>query len=160
MFMDELDDFVQIMKTSIFNDEWLEEENCQAMLTVLSTFEDYFDDLKHWISSKLFLGHTIKTCLETVVKNYVEYMCKANYVPDEIIMVGSRIRRDYDVYIMMLEGEEEQEILGYFTNPDFLSCMKYVKREFRVEEGVAQVLAPLRNLEIYFKLNECILHLC
>ncbi|KAK8814278.1 hypothetical protein WA158_008140 [Blastocystis sp. Blastoise] len=135
----------KIMETALFSDDWLEEEDSSAMLTVLSTYEDYFEDLKKWINSKLFYGHVIKTCLELTISDYFEKMSIASWVPEEPIMMGSRIRRDYD------------EIMGYFTNPDFLSAMKYVSREFRIEEGVAQLLAPLRNLEIFFKYPEFVL---
>lgn len=60
-------DSSKIMDELCFNEDWLMQEEAEGVLTMTSTFQDYFNDLKVWIQSKFFFGMVVIDCLHNSV---------------------------------------------------------------------------------------------
>ena len=76
-----------------------------GILTMTSTYMDYFNDLSVWIESKYFLGAIMIDCLHNSVKRYMRCFAQSNLYVDEWITIGCRIKTDYDVE----DGEGESD---------------------------------------------------
>ena len=45
-----------MLENTCFTEDWLNQEEADGILTMTSTYMDYFNDLSVWIESKYFLG--------------------------------------------------------------------------------------------------------
>ena len=57
-----------MLENTFFTDEWLFQEEAEGILTMTSTFQDYFNDLQVWIQSKYFFGLIVIDCLHNSVR--------------------------------------------------------------------------------------------
>ena len=57
-----------MLENTCFTDEWLFQGEAEGILTMTSTFQDYFNDLQVWIQSKYFFGLIVIDCLHNSVR--------------------------------------------------------------------------------------------
>ena len=97
------------------------------------------------------------------VKRYFRCFSSITHAFDEAMTIGSRVKTDYDVsstrhlthapftltivYFLSLF----QSLLSYFTSEWVANAMKYTDRHYRSGEYIAEVLKPIRTLEIFLK---------
>ena len=132
-------DTARVLEDKCFTEEWLLQEEAEGILTMTSTYQDYFNDLTVWIQSKYFLGMVMIDCLHNSVKRYLKCFSLSTAHFDDGMTIGARIKTDYD------------SLMSYFTSDAVANVMKYTDRRYRNGEYIAEVLEPIRNLEIFFK---------
>ena len=57
----------QVLEETCFSEDWLMQEEAEGVLTMTSTYQDYFNDLHNWIQSKYFFGMVVIDCLHNSV---------------------------------------------------------------------------------------------
>lgn len=86
-----------MLENTCFTEDWLNQEKAEGILTMTSTYMDYFNDLCVWIESKYFLGAIMIDCLHNSVKRYMKCFAQSKAYFDDCITIGCRIRTDYEV---------------------------------------------------------------
>ena len=92
-------DSARVLETMCFTEDWLYEEEASGLLTMISTFQDYFNDLQVWIQSRYFFGLVVIDCLHNSVKRYFKGFGNSKYPFNDCMTLGSRIKSDYDVAV-------------------------------------------------------------
>lgn len=95
-------DSSRVLETMCFNEEWLYQEEADGILTMTSTFQDYFNDLQVWIQSRTFYSMIVIDCLHNSVKRYFNAFSHSSNSFDDCMTLGCRIKADYDVSVLVL----------------------------------------------------------
>lgn len=90
-------DSARVLETMCFTEDWLYQEEAVGLLTMISTYQDYFNDLQVWIQSRYFFGLIVIDCLHNSVKRYFKSFSNSKEYFDDCMTLGCRIKSDYDV---------------------------------------------------------------
>ena len=92
------------------------QEEAEGVLTMTSTFQDYFNDLQVWIQSRYFFGLVVIDCLHNSVKRYFKSFSKSKNSFDDCMTLGCRIKTDYEVSL----------IIRFLTNSLLLATLQVI----------------------------------
>lgn len=90
-------DSSRVLETTCFTEDWLYQEEADGILTMTSTYQDYFNDLQVWIASRYFRGLIMIDCLHNSVKRYFKAFSHMSEYFEDCMTLGCRIKTDYDV---------------------------------------------------------------
>lgn len=84
-----------------FSKKW--DEGDPVVETLLATLDDYYSDLKHWISGSFFFSKIVRQCLDQCAKEYSKRLLVRTHCISNPQETATKVEKDMKVWTILFD---------------------------------------------------------